>query len=321
MISVIVPVYNVEKYLDKCVESIVNQTYKELEIILVDDGSTDNCPAMCDEWAKKDSRIKVIHKENGGLSNARNVGLDFAKGEYITFVDSDDYLFNQSLEKMLKALEEYEADISMVSSISVDHKGNVLSENILLRNAVYFGEEIVEEFVIPLNTSVWNKMFRSNCIDNYKFPSGKVHGEDLVFFTQLIGQKTKLVTTDYIGYCYKKNPNSITTSGFSTKRFDEVACKDIAYENLVSVFPKFKEQALVWKFKSRLNLLNTLFVIDCNDFNDIEEEYECWLKYNIKTVHPYLSKKIKIEYFALKHFKKLYVLIYRFFRRQYRDST
>ena len=92
LISIIVPVYKVEKYLDKCVESIVEQTYKNLEIILVDDGSPDNCPAMCDEWAQKDSRIKVIHKENGGLSSARNAGLDACTGEYIYFLDSDDYI-------------------------------------------------------------------------------------------------------------------------------------------------------------------------------------------------------------------------------------
>ena len=104
MISVIVPVYNVEKYLDNCVESIVNQTYKDLEIILVDDGSPDNCPAMCDEWAKKDSRIRVIHKENGGVSSARNIGLDNVTGEYIGFVDSDDYLESNMYELLLQLI-------------------------------------------------------------------------------------------------------------------------------------------------------------------------------------------------------------------------
>ena len=101
-ISVIVPVYKVEKYLDKCVESIVNQTYKNLEIILVDDGSPDNCPAMCDEWAEKDERIRVIHKENGGLADARNAGMDIATGDYIGFVDSDDWIEPNMYEVLLK---------------------------------------------------------------------------------------------------------------------------------------------------------------------------------------------------------------------------
>ena len=105
-VSVIVPVYNVENYLEECVNSILNQTYENLEIILVDDGSTDNCPQICDDWAKKDKRIKVIHKANGGVSSARNVGLDNATGEYIGFVDSDDYIDITMYEKMLKLLKK-----------------------------------------------------------------------------------------------------------------------------------------------------------------------------------------------------------------------
>lgn len=113
LISVIVPVYNVEKYLDKCVDSIVNQTYKNLEIILVDDGSPDNCPKMCDNWAKKDKRIKVIHKENGGVSSARNVGIDNAKGEYIGFVDSDDWTEKKYIQKLYEVLIQENADIAL----------------------------------------------------------------------------------------------------------------------------------------------------------------------------------------------------------------
>ena len=311
MISVIVPVYNVEKYLDKCVESIVNQTYKDLEIILVDDGSPDNCPAMCDEWAKKDDRIKVIHKENGGLSSARNAGLDVAVGEFLAFADSDDYLYSQSFEYMLNAIQEYEADIAMCSTVSIDQKGNLISKNVLNRNAVYSAGEIVENFVIPLNTAVWNKLFRSDCIANYRFPNGKVHGEDLVFITKLITTKTRLVTIDYVGYCYKKNPNSITNSEFSEKRFDEVECKDISYDNLISAFPKYKEQALVWRFNARLNLWSALSLTYCNDFTDKEKEYKCWLKDNFKAVCPYLSRKVKFKYFFLRNFKRIYVLIFK----------
>ena len=106
LISIIVPVYRTEKYLDRCVESIVNQTYKNLEIILVDDGSPDDCPKMCDEWAKKDKRIKVIHKENGGVSSARNIGIKSAKGKYIGFVDSDDYIEKEMYESLIDVLNK-----------------------------------------------------------------------------------------------------------------------------------------------------------------------------------------------------------------------
>ena len=113
LVSVIVPIYNSGKYLDKCIDSIVNQTYKNLEIILVDDGSTDNAPEICDEWAKKDERIKVIHQENGGVSKARNVGLDNVTGEYISFVDSDDYVVRNYIDFLYYNLHAYGADISM----------------------------------------------------------------------------------------------------------------------------------------------------------------------------------------------------------------
>ena len=112
LISVIVPIYNVEEYLNRCVESIVNQTYQKLEIILVDDGSPDNCPRMCDDWAKKDSRIKVIHKENGGLSDARNAGMKITTGEYISFIDSDDYIETCMIEILYEAIKKYDCDIA-----------------------------------------------------------------------------------------------------------------------------------------------------------------------------------------------------------------
>ena len=126
LISIIVPVYKVEKYLDKCINSIVSQTYKNLEVILVDDGSPDSCGKMCDEWTKKDTRIKVIHKENGGLSDARNFGLDCAKGKYIQFVDSDDYIEKDMIEFLYKNLKENNADISICSNYMVDEE-NVIN--------------------------------------------------------------------------------------------------------------------------------------------------------------------------------------------------
>ena len=118
LISVIIPIYNVEAYLDECVQSILSQTHKQLEIILVDDGSPDGCPAMCDAWAEKDSRIRVIHKENGGLSDARNVGIDAATGDYIAFVDSDDWIVPEMYEKMLAALKKENADICACNILS-----------------------------------------------------------------------------------------------------------------------------------------------------------------------------------------------------------
>ena len=123
LVSVIVPIYNVEKYLRKCVDSILNQTYKNLEIILVDDGSPDNCGNICDEYALSDSRIRIIHKKNGGLSDARNAGLDIARGNYILFVDSDDYIDETMVEKLYEALEKEKAEMSLCSFVYVNDDG------------------------------------------------------------------------------------------------------------------------------------------------------------------------------------------------------
>lgn len=126
MISIIIPIYKVEQYLDECVTSIINQTYKDLEIILVDDGSPDKCPRMCDEWAKKDARIKVVHKKNGGLSSARNAGLKVAKGEYIGFVDSDDYVDETMYEDLMRVMNQNE-NTMVVSSPIIRNKNGALS--------------------------------------------------------------------------------------------------------------------------------------------------------------------------------------------------
>ena len=130
LISVIIPVYKVEKFLDRCIESVVNQTYKNLEIILVDDGSPDKCGEMCDEWAKKDDRIEVIHKPNGGLSDARNIGIDKCKGDFIMFVDSDDYLDLEICSKLHKILKEFNADFSMCNAKKFYENDNlIINEN------------------------------------------------------------------------------------------------------------------------------------------------------------------------------------------------
>ena len=151
MISVIVPVYNVEKYLRQCLDSVLAQTYRELEIILVDDGSTDGSGAICDEYATRDSRIKVVHQQNGGLSSARNAGLDLATGEYVAFVDSDDYIHETMLELLYQALVENNADTVICNFERVDEKGDVISVRSLqpLANGVVSMEEALENLATP----------------------------------------------------------------------------------------------------------------------------------------------------------------------------
>lgn len=146
MISTIIPVYNVDNYLPKCVDSIINQTYKNLEIILVDDGSLDRCPDICDEYAKKDKRIIVIHKKNGGLSDARNAGLEIAKGEYISFIDSDDYINEHMYEDMLSAIENVDADLCICGYDRVNDDGEIRS-SAYFKNAIQTQNDAYEMLV------------------------------------------------------------------------------------------------------------------------------------------------------------------------------
>ena len=306
MISVIVPVYKVEKYLNKCVDSILNQTYKDIEVILVDDGSPDNCGEICEEYAKKDDRVRVIHKKNEGLSTARNTGLIESKGEYIFFVDSDDYININILEKLLEAIENSKADFAMASDICQTESGDMISQNILENNKVYVGDEIIESFVLSLKTSAWNKLFRKDFIGDIKFPDGRIHGEDLVFITKLLTKKTKLVTVSDVGYYYIKHNNTITTSGFSKRSFDEVYCKDTSYDQLVATFPEYKEIASVWKFKSRMNIIRKLSINNIKDYSNIVLAYNEWLSANYKKIKYMLSKKERIEFEIYTKSKVLY---------------
>ena len=175
LISVIVPIYNVEKYLERCVDSIVNQTYRNLEIILVDDGSPDNCPKMCDDFAKKDSRIRVVHKKNGGLSDARNSGMKIASGECIVFVDSDDYVDCNMIAKMYDVMLKDDSDVVSCGVKWVDENGEVISEPTVDKNEILDTNEAMIEIIIDgkLKQHVWNKMYKTELIQDILFKKGK----------------------------------------------------------------------------------------------------------------------------------------------------
>ena len=173
-ISIIVPVYQVEKYLNECIDSILAQTFTDFELILVDDGSPDNCPALCDAAAKRDSRVRVIHKQNGGVSTARNAGLDAAQGNWIAFVDSDDTAAPEYLEKMHKAVLETGADFAICSSQCIDETGKTLAggEHRLL-NEFLPQEEVLRRMVVSDFQVPWNKLYRRKLLENLRYPENK----------------------------------------------------------------------------------------------------------------------------------------------------
>lgn len=184
LISIIVPVYKVEEYLDKCVESIVNQTYKNLEIILVDDGSPDSCGSMCDNWGKKDNRISVLHKKNGGLSDARNAGINVAKGKYIGFVDSDDYIEPRMFELLVNTIEKSSADISTCFVVT-ERKENPQKALIYEKIKVLQREEAIIDLFTKngyVRHAAWNKLYKKEIFDDIKFPVGRLFEDAAVMY-------------------------------------------------------------------------------------------------------------------------------------------
>lgn len=212
LISIIIPVYKVEKYLEKCIESVLKQTYTNLQIILVDDGSPDNCGKICDEYAKKDPRIEVIHKVNGGLSDARNVGIAKAKGKYIGFVDSDDYIKEDMYEILINLIKEYDADVSICNLYDVIDGKEYIRNN---ENGIqeYSRLEILKEVLLDKNIQsyAWNKLYKKELFDEIKYPIGKKY-EDIGTTFYVFEKCNKIVVTSEPEYYYLKRSDSLVNN-------------------------------------------------------------------------------------------------------------
>ena len=239
LISIIVPVYNVEKYLDRCVNSIIKQTYQNLEIILVDDGSTDGSGEKCDEWSKKDSRIVVIHKNNGGLSDARNVGMSKSNGEYIGFVDSDDYVSANMYESLYSAIIKYDADIAECQWIKFEDESAIKdsesgSEVIV---DVYTAEEALSELILErkIKQTVVNKLYQRNSIQTC-FPVGRINEDDYWTY-QVFGMAKKIVLLHTVLYYYFQRSSSIMHVKYSPKRLDGVTARKERMEYMQLHYP------------------------------------------------------------------------------------
>lgn len=210
MISVVVPVYNVEKYLSRCIESIINQTYWDFEILLIDDGSTDSSAEICKMYLAKDKRIKYIRKINGGLSDARNVGLVLSEGEYITFIDSDDFIHDSYLEYLYTVLVEHNADIVCCNHIETSMDEIVLEEkeeNIICMSGHEACARVVSDLA-PMLTSAWGSLYKKSCIENIRFPFRRLH-EDVATTYKYYLNSQKVIYSDRRLYAYYQRPDSI----------------------------------------------------------------------------------------------------------------
>lgn len=220
-VSIIVPVYNVEKFLEQCVNSILSQTYRNLEVILVDDGSPDKCPQMCDDYAARDQRIKVVHKRNGGLSSARNAGLDVATGEYVMFIDSDDFIDNNTVEYLLAVKENCNADIVCYGMFRYNGTNDTLIENTVSKKDLEILDQLTTLKKLILRTidcSSCNKLYERNKIGTLRFKVGR-NNEDHPFLFELYQRCNSIAYTNKAHYHYRITPGSITNS-LNERSFD-----------------------------------------------------------------------------------------------------
>lgn len=255
LISIIVPCYNVERYLPKCIDSILSQTYKNIEIWLVDDGSPDNCGKICDEYAEKDNRIKVIHKENGGLSDARNAALDMMNGEYVTFVDSDDYVATDYVEIMYNLIVKYNAQIAVTLHIcfyeGMEPKQDTCNGD---KIRVFSREEAIQNMFYQkdFDTMAWAKIYhRSLFADEIRYPKGWLY-EDLPTTYRLMEKCMKIAFCNYKGYYYLLRYNSIEGQPFKPAKYE--SCMNIVklFEEERSSMPQKTQKALNCRIVSLL---------------------------------------------------------------------
>lgn len=257
LISVIVPVYKVEKYLDRCVESIVNQTYKNLEIILVDDGSPDNSSALCDEWAEKDSRIKVIHKENGGVSAARNAAIDIANGEFIGFVDSDDYIDKDMYDVLYKQLISTQSDLSVVGVYYGERTDSFASNNV-------YSKEETQLFLfnqrdyMAFNGYLVNKLYKSEIIrvNHIRLNKDVTMGEDMCFNFDYISHIKKMCASDYCGYHYEYRDDSCTNSMDAKLNYSIISVTEYFLSNAAD--KSLYKSVVAWSLRFWIGIINDM---------------------------------------------------------------
>ncbi len=295
LISVVVPVYNVERYLEKCIRSIINQSYKNLEVILVDDGATDHSGELCDKFASMDARIKVIHKENGGLSDARNAGIDVATGEYLAFVDSDDFIHPKMYETMVRIMEKDQAEMAICKiahvreddsinqnlSIPTDSKRMVSGKDL---QHMYFDNRYAQMVVVA-----WNKIYKRGYFEEIRYPKGKIHEDEYTTY-KITYPCSRISIIDAPFYYYVTRDTSIMGS-FDGKRFDLLK----SYIERMQYFAEHKDAEIAGCYAKRFVRMANQYQIwsqeSGKDFSDMAGK----CKRRFAKVYQDCEKKIKLS--------------------------
>lgn len=263
LISVIVPIYNIEPYVNRCVESVVKQTYSNLEIILVDDGSEDNSPSICDKWKEKDSRIVVIHKANGGLSDARNAGMKISHGKFYSFVDGDDEMSPNMLERLYKALRNTDSDVSMCRMEKIEACKSYVTRKYKFdcKQKILSSKEAIQLLLKDeLDCSACLKLYSANVFGKIEFPFGKTN-EDFAVMYKVFANASKIVYIPDILYHYYFRENSITSTKFNRSQFDKI---DNCLEMIAFVekeMPDIIPEAKSYLYRQSMYLLKTICLL------------------------------------------------------------
>ena len=318
LITVIVPVYKVEKYLDRCISSIINQSYKNLEIILVDDGSPDNCGNICDGYAKKDERIKVIHKENGGISDARNTGVSVAKGKYVTFIDSDDYVKYDYIEFLYNLIIKNKVKVSICSHTVIYDTGLKIEKE-TEEFTVLDAKTVVRRILYDdgIDTSAWAKMYETTLFNNIKYPKGKLF-EDAAITCRILSICEKIAIGSKSKYFYMIRSDSITNENFNVKKMDLITSTKEMGEYIIKKYPDLQqavERRIMYAYLSTLSKL-------ANSKEKHLKEQKEMMEYITKNRQKILKDKNipKRDRMALE-VTKFGFNIYKFFWNLYRKQT
>ena len=300
LISIIVPVYNVQDYVLKCLESLIKQSYSNIEIIVVDDGATDQSGKICDEYAKKDERVRVFHKKNGGLSSARNYGIKKAKGEYICLVDSDDYVKGDFVEKMVKAILEKNADIAVCGYNHEIPKAEILT-----------GKEATMRLLIKQNNMeiiAWNKIYKRELFDDVSYPEGMNYEDNLTTY-KLLSKADKVVYIAKSLYVYVERAGSITKDD---KKEEKLKYREMAAKEAVSYFTGQKDLRQAAEIAV---LTAKLAWVDFAISGDVEKKHLKdgieWINNNKQKIitNEFLNQKLRLYVFLVTNFGgKLYIL-------------
>ena len=264
LITIIVPIYNVEKYINKCIDSILSQTYSNIEIILVDDGSPDNCGIICDQYASMDNRIKIIHKLNGGLSDARNVGLDIATGKYVTFIDSDDYIESTYVECLYNLLKKYNADMSICEFNIITEDGKVINRPLNNKTDLLLEQKKAIEILLkqkPYSNSVSGKLFKTSDFNDIRFPVGKLY-EDVLTTYKLFLKCNVIVFGAFPLYYYVQYFGSISRNVFSEKQLDSIYNAEIMVRDIVKIYPDLYKAGVCRMLDSYIGVLKKVYGVD-----------------------------------------------------------